>query len=303
MCPRIQTPPVRLRYCLSAGSVPTGAGPNEAKPMKTPRFLITIALVAFGCTPVAQNTPPPVANATPRPPAVAAETPASVAGAPAPLVSEGRVPSSPSKATAASPVDAKPASPGSGSSAGATTASAPIAERSTPHPVAPPTRVRLIIPSGTLLPIEIQTTASSASSKQGDPVLAVLTADVALAGFKLDKGAEVRGHVRTAIPAKRVKGQARLVVAFDAVMEKGEKLSITTEAIDNMAASTRGKDKKIIAGGAAAGLILGAIKDGGKGAAVGTVIGAAAGTGAVLIIKGAEVELPRGARLTVVVTK
>ncbi len=170
-------------------------------------------------------------------------------------------------------------------------------------PPAPPARVRLIIPSGTLLPIEIETTASSATSNEGDPVLAVLTEDVPLAGFKLDKGAEVRGHVRTAIPAKRVKGQARLVVAFDAVMENGEKLSIATEAIDNMAASTSGKDKKIIAGGAAAGLILGAIKDGAKGAAVGTVIGAAAGTGAVLIIKGDEVELPRGARLTVTVTK
>jgi hypothetical protein len=164
-------------------------------------------------------------------------------------------------------------------------------------------RVRLIVPAGTLLPIEIETTASSASSKEGDPVLAVLTEDVALSGFKLDKGAEVRGRVRTAIPAKRAKGQARLVVAFDAVMENGEKLSITTEAIDNMAASTKGKDTKIIAGSAAGGLIIGAIAGGKKGAVIGTAAGAAAGAGAVLIIKGDEVELPRGARLTVAVTK
>ena len=51
------------------------------------------------------------------------------------------------------------------------------------------------------------------------------------------------------------------------------------------------------------GLIIGAIKDGGKGAAIGTVIGAAAGAGAVLIMKGDEVEIPRGARLSVSVTK
>jgi outer membrane lipoprotein SlyB len=87
------------------------------------------------------------------------------------------------------------------------------------------------------------------------------------------------------------------------VMEKGEKLSMTTETIDSLAASTKGKDTKIIAGAAAGGLIIGAIKDGGKGAAIGTVIGAAAGTGAVLIMKGDEVEMPRGARLTLVVTK
>jgi hypothetical protein len=215
-----------------------------------------------------------------------------------PVVRAGAQPTSPPTTPAADSAAAKAAGPSPRSSAESAVTSAPLAGKAAPAP-----RVRLIIPAGTLLPIEIETTASSASSKEGDPVLAVLTEDVPLAGFKLDQGAEVRGHVRTAIPAKRVKGQARLVVAFDAVMENGEKLSITTEAIDNMAASTSGKDKKIIAGGAAAGLILGAIKDGAKGAVVGTVIGAAAGTGAVLIIKGDEVELPRGARLTVAVTK
>jgi hypothetical protein len=163
--------------------------------------------------------------------------------------------------------------------------------------------VRLIVPAGASLPIEIQTTLSSATSQQGDPVLAILTEDVPLDGFKLDKGAEVRGRVRTAIAAKRVKGRAQLVLDFDAVMENGERLSITTEPIDTLAASTRGQDKKIIAGGAVGGLILGAIKDGKKGAAVGTVLGAAAGTGAVLVMKGDEVEIPRGAMLTLVVKR
>ena len=154
-----------------------------------------------------------------------------------------------------------------------------------------------------MLPIEIETGLSSATSKEGDPVLGKLLEDVFLDGFKLDKDAEVRGVVVTAVPAKRVKGQARLVVTFNAVMEGGEKLSITTDTIDNMAKSTKDQDKKVIAGSAAGGLILGAIKDGKKGAVLGTVIGAAAGTGAVLIMKGDEVELPRGAKVTVTVTK
>lgn len=231
--------------------------------MKPSTLLIAIALAPLGCGPAPQNGPPP-----------------------------GR--------PAAGPASAKPPDPPSRSSAGSAVASAPMAGKAAPAPAA---RVRLIIPAGTLLPIEIETTASSASSKEGDPVLAVLTEDVPLSGFKLDKGAEVRGHVRTAIAAKRVKGQARLVVAFDTVMENGEKLSITTEAIDNLAASTGGKDKKIIVGSAAGGLIIGAIAGGKKGALIGTAAGAAAGTGAVLIIKGDEVELPRGARLTVAVTK
>jgi hypothetical protein len=163
--------------------------------------------------------------------------------------------------------------------------------------------VRLSVPSGTILPIEIQTTLSTATSREGDPVLAVLTEDVPLKGFKLDNGAEVRGRVLTSVAAKRVKGRAHLVVGFDAVMKNGEKLVIATENIDSLAASTSGQDKKVIAGGAVGGLILGAITDGKKGAAIGTVIGAAAGTGAVLIMKGDEVEIPRGARLGITVRK
>jgi hypothetical protein len=157
------------------------------------------------------------------------------------------------------------------------------------------------VPDGTLLPIEIQSTLSSDSSREGDAVLAVLTENVALDGFTLDKGAEVRGRVFTAVPAKRVKGRARLVFGFEEVMENREKISISTEAIDTSAKSTSSKDKKIIGGSALGGLIVGAIKDGKKGAAIGTVIGAAAGGGAVLIMKGDEVEIPRGAQITVVV--
>lgn len=170
-------------------------------------------------------------------------------------------------------------------------------------PPAAPVRARLVIPAGTQLPVEIETTISTATSKEGDLVVGKLVDDVTLPGFKLEKGAEVRGAVVTAVAASRVKGQARLVVTFNAVMKGGEKLSITTDPIDSTAKSTKSSDTKIIAGSAVGGLILGAIKDGKKGAAIGTVIGAAAGTGAVLILKGDEVELPRGAKVTVTVIR
>ena len=232
--------------------------------MKSSRLLTAVAL-SFGCVQGGQQLPPPSPAASPAPPAaVAAVTPPRAAPAPS--------------------------------------SEAPAAEKASPAPSARP-RVRLIIPEGTMLPIEIQTAVSTATSREGDAVLAVLTEDVPLDGFKLDKGAEVRGQVLTAVSAKRVKGRAHLVVGFDAVMKKGERVQIATENIDSLAKSTSGKDKKIIAGAAVGGLIVGAIKDGGKGAAIGTVIGAAAGTGAVLIMKGDEVEIPRGARLAIAVTK
>ena len=55
--------------------------------------------------------------------------------------------------------------------------------------------------------------ASTASSREGDPVVAVLTQDIPLNGFTLRKGDEVRGRVSTVLKAARVKGRARLVVA------------------------------------------------------------------------------------------
>ncbi len=231
--------------------------------MKPSPFLLTLALLPFGCGPAGQNIPASDPNAP-----------------------------------------AQPASGGSSRPSSGSGASAPAVPRTAPteRPATPTPRPRLVIPAGTLLPIEIQSTLSTDSSREGDAVLAVLTESVPLDGFTLDKGAEVHGRVFTAVPAKRVSGRARLVFGFESVMEGGDKLSISTEAIDTTGKSTGSKDKKIIGGGALGGLIVGAIKDGKKGAAIGTVIGAAAGGGAVLIMKGHEVEIPRGAQITVVVT-
>ena len=140
---------------------------------------------------------------------------------------------------------------------------------------------------------------STDTAREGDRVNAVLAESVRLDGFTLDKGAEMTGRVTTVVPARRVKGRARLVLEFDSVMENGERIAFSTEDLDFSAQSTSGKDKKIIGASAAGGLIVGAIKDGKKGAAIGTLIGAAAGTGAVLVMKGEEIELRRGAILAV----
>lgn len=258
-------------------------GPQQAPPPPAAAAVATAPPSAPAVAPPAAETVgSPVANATPvseLSPAAKAEP----APAKAPVVRE-------TKAPVSHPAPATSAAPGSKPVPAATEAPAPK-------------RVRMDIPKGTELPLEFQTAVGSATSKAGDPVIAVLTQDIPLDGFKLDKGAEVRGEVVTVVPAARVKGQARIVVAFDSVMKAGERLSVVTESIDTTAASTAGKDKKIVAGSAVGGLILGALKDGKKGAAIGTVVGAAAGVGAVMVMKGDEVEIPRGAHLTVAVIK
>src|SRR5689334_8529290 len=130
-------------------------------------LLVAAAMIPFGCGQGSQSAPP---SAQP-------------AGGSAPASAQ---PAPPSRA----PVTTAP----SGSGSAPTTAPAPAG------------RVRMVVPAGTELPIELQTTVSSDSSQVGDTVLATLRESVALTGFTLDQGAEVRGEVVTVVPAKRVKG-------------------------------------------------------------------------------------------------
>jgi|JI10StandDraft_1071094.scaffolds.fasta_scaffold18789_5 hypothetical protein len=268
--------------------------------MKNTRLALIVVAAASACVQGPQQAPPP-----PAPAATAAQPAVPVVAPPVAMVVESPAPEPVTKAKAEpAPVVKETKAPASRPAPVPARAAAPAPNAVPAATAAPePKRVRMDIPKGTELPLEFQTSVGSATSKVGDPVIAVLTKDIPLDGFTLDRGSEVRGEVVTVVAAARVKGRARIVVAFDSVMKAGERLSVVTEAIDTTAASTGGKDKKIVAGGAVGGLILGALKDGKKGAAIGTVVGAAAGVGAVMVMKGDEVEIPRGAHLTVAVVK
>jgi hypothetical protein len=156
----------------------------------------------------------------------------------------------------------------------------------------------LTIPAGAVLAATLETGISSATSKEGDAILARLTEDVKVSErVVLKSGTELRGRVVAATPSGRVKGRAHLAFDFDRVVVGGKEREIALRAVDITAESSKSKDAKIIGGGAGAGLIIGAIADGKKGAAIGTAVGAAAGTGAVLATRGREVELPSGTAL------
>jgi outer membrane lipoprotein SlyB len=75
---------------------------------------------------------------------------------------------------------------------------------------------------------------------------------------------------------------------------EGDEYDVRTEAVERVAAATKGEDATKIGIGAGAGAALGAILGGGSGAAKGAAIGAAAGTGAVLATHGEEVRLDPG---------
>jgi hypothetical protein len=103
--------------------------------------------------------------------------------------------------------------------------------------------------------------------------------------------------VTAAVPSGRVKGKARLALAFENVVVAGRERPIAASGLDITADSSTKRDAAVIGGAAGAGAIIGGIAKGGKGAAVGAAIGGAAGTGAVLATKGHEVEMPAGTKI------
>ena len=191
----------------------------------------------------------------------------------------------------------KPSADG-GAQSGVTPAGAKPARPPTPRP-AP-----VVLPEGTAVPVVLETSVSSEHNSSGDTVVARVSEDVLVNGrVVVPAQSEVRGRVTAAVRAGKVKGRARLAMTFDRVVVKGREHAVEMSPIDITARPQKKRDGAIIAGGAGAGAIIGAIADGGHGAGIGALIGAGAGTGAVLLTRGQEVELPAGGKWTLKVAK
>ena len=197
------------------------------------------------------------------------------------------------------PAHTPKARPASGAEAPASTARA-VAPASSPPPARTPAPRPPELPAGTALPIVLQTTVASNTSRVGDRVLAEVAEDVAEQGrVVLPQGTEVIGRVTAAQGSGRVKGRARLAVAFQEVRVGGASYVVDATPLDVTAGSSKGRDAKILGGAAAAGAVIGAIAGGGKGALKGGAIGGAAGGAAVLATKGKEVVFQTGERYSI----
>ena len=164
-----------------------------------------------------------------------------------------------------------------------------------------PRRETLVIPGGTELRVVLETGLSSETSKDGERVVARVERATAQDGrVVLPGGTVLRGHVVRAESAGRVRGRSHLTVDFDRIVVRGREhpLSATSITVDGPDDTKR--DVAVIAGSTAAGAVIGGIMK--KGAKKGAVVGAATGAGAVLVTKGAPIEMPAGSRWTVRVT-
>jgi hypothetical protein len=159
---------------------------------------------------------------------------------------------------------------------------------------------RMVLPEGTELTLVLENAISSATSNEGDAVVARVERAVGDDGrILLPGGTVLHGRVTEAQASGRVKGRARLAVDFDRIVVRGRTHQLDASPLVAEAAGEGGKDAKIVGGSAAAGAVIGAIAGGKKGAVKGAVIGAGAGGAAVLATKGKDVEMPAGSRWTV----
>jgi len=171
-----------------------------------------------------------------------------------------------------------------------------------PAPSAPEIRAphTVTLEAGTMLPVRIGETVSSARNQLGDSFLATLDIALVLDGFIIaERGSRVEGRVVELEPAGRARGVSHLGIELVRLSTTdGQRIRIRTEPYRKDGPTSTGTDAAKIGAGAAIGAAIGAIAGGGKGAAIGAGVGGAAGAGDVLLTRGKATEIPVETRLT-----
>jgi len=168
-------------------------------------------------------------------------------------------------------------------------------------PVATPQFDEVVLPSSSVIGLEVETPLSSERSRVEDRVDARVTRDVLSAGrVAIPAGSRVLGSVTVVERGGKLRERARLGVRFHTlVLADGHEVPLRSETIYREGDSPRGEGTRKIGGAAIGGAILGGILGGGKGAAIGGAAGAAGGTAAVMAGDRNAATLPSGTIVTV----
>lgn len=180
----------------------------------------------------------------------------------------------------------------------ATTSSKPKASTTTASAAKPkPSGPRqYTVPAGTSLSVQLPATITTKNARVGDRIAANLSNDLVIDGKVIAKaGALLQGSVTDVVSgSNKIGGMPSLTLAFDnLVLADGSDTRVSGQVTQVAAKSDTGRDAAKIAGGAAAGAIIGHQVDSDKGKIIGGLLGAAAGAAAAKKT-GTEVELPAG---------
>ena len=212
-----------------------------------------------------------------------------------------------SNGSPAAPLPAAPAPAAPAPAAPAPVASIPDPQprpiESQPAPAPPvPQFEEVIVPSSSVIGLQLESTLTSERAHLEDRVEARVTRDVLSAGrVVIPAGSRVLGSVTLVERGGKVRERARLGVRFHTlILADGSEAPLQTEAIYRDGESPAGGSAKKIGVAAVGGAILGGILGGKKGAAIGGATGAGAGTAAVMagdreaaLLRGGEIVTAR----------
>jgi type IV secretory pathway VirB10-like protein len=164
-----------------------------------------------------------------------------------------------------------------------------------------PTFVEVVVPSSSIIKLNVQTSITSETARVEDRVEARVTRDVIADGrVAIPAGTRVLGDVTLVERGGKMKDKARLGVRFHTlVLADNTQVPFRTDAIFREGSSPGNEASRKIGGAAIGGAILGAIIGGAKGAAIGGATGAAGGSAVVMAGDRNAATLPAGTVVTV----
>lgn len=198
------------------------------------------------------------------------------------------------KEEAAKKAAAKPAAKPATKPAATTAAAAPAAKPEPPPPPKP-----IVVPAGTKVSVSLVTPLSSKTNRRGDRIEGTVVSDVMIDGkVAIPTGATVSGTVTDRVSGSKEIGKTPMIgVAFDTLAPDADRAVAISANFVQTGKSDTGRDTAKIAGGGAAGAVIGHQIDKDKGAVIGGILGAVAG-GAAAKNTGTEVEVPAGTVLS-----
>mgnify|MGYP000557265535 CR=1 FL=1 len=176
------------------------------------------------------------------------------------------------------------------------------------------------VPVDTLFRLRLRQGLSSRTAQKGDTFTAEVIAPVVVGDVvAVPVGSIVTGRVTSVTRAAR-RRSGTIAVSFEELQlpsgqkyriygslasletPEGEKRQVGEEGEVKGGSSIK-RDVVFIGGGAGVGAVIGAAAGGGKGAGIGAAVGAGLGTAAALLRKGAEVEVPSGTEIGMVLDR
>src|SRR5271157_4337544 len=141
---------------------------------------------------------------------------------------------------------------------------------------APP---QVVIPAGTPITVRLQQSLSSASAVPGERFDAVIDQPIIVQDqVVVPVGALASGHVVVARHSGRLHHPGELGLTLDTVTVGQENIPLATSSVVARGRSHKKRNWGFIGGGTGGGALIGALAAGGKGALIGSGIGAVAGT-------------------------